>query len=265
MTQQQKMLLYVFPLMFAVSGINFPIGVLIYWLTTNLWSMGQQFYVIRRNPTPGHARGRRASRREPGRPEAARRLRGARRAGRGRRARRRRPSGSAGADGSPQKRPAARRSSRPRPAGESDPAGPEPQVPDAEVATTGRHHDRPADRSLHVSDQSHETLVRRRRDRRDVKETRPGPDDDGGTTRGRPTRATPVDRCSSRRATSRPTTSRGCSTSPTSTATSTWTSRATGPRSRSSAADLEQLVGRERRGAGGAAGAHPAGRAPGDR
>ena len=51
--QQQKILLYVFPLVFAVSGVNFPIGVLLYWLTTNVWSMGQQFYVIRRNPTPG--------------------------------------------------------------------------------------------------------------------------------------------------------------------------------------------------------------------
>ena len=53
MAQQQKMLLYILPLVFAVSGVNFPIGVLIYWTTTNLWSMGQQFYVIRRNPTPG--------------------------------------------------------------------------------------------------------------------------------------------------------------------------------------------------------------------
>ncbi len=51
--QQQKLLLYVFPLIFAVSGVNFPIGVLLYWLTTNIWSMGQQFYVIRRNPSPG--------------------------------------------------------------------------------------------------------------------------------------------------------------------------------------------------------------------
>lgn len=51
--QQQKILLYVLPLVFAVSGINFPIGVLLYWLTTNLWSMGQQFYVIRRMPAPG--------------------------------------------------------------------------------------------------------------------------------------------------------------------------------------------------------------------
>jgi len=55
MMQQQKILLYVFPAMFAVFGINFPIGVLIYWLTTNVWTMGQQFYVIRRNPTPGSA------------------------------------------------------------------------------------------------------------------------------------------------------------------------------------------------------------------
>lgn len=53
MAQQQKMLLYILPLVFAVSGVNFPIGVLIYWTTTNVWSMGQQFYVIRRNPTPG--------------------------------------------------------------------------------------------------------------------------------------------------------------------------------------------------------------------
>jgi YidC/Oxa1 family membrane protein insertase len=51
--QQQKILLYVFPLVFAVSGVNFPVGVLLYWLTTNIWSMGQQFYVIRRNPAPG--------------------------------------------------------------------------------------------------------------------------------------------------------------------------------------------------------------------
>jgi YidC/Oxa1 family membrane protein insertase len=53
MVRQQKILLYVFPLIFAVSGINFPIGVLIYWFTTNLWSMGQQFWVIRNNPQPG--------------------------------------------------------------------------------------------------------------------------------------------------------------------------------------------------------------------
>ena len=50
--KQQKILLYVFPLMFGIGGINFPIGVLIYWFSTNVWSMGQQFYVIRNNPQP---------------------------------------------------------------------------------------------------------------------------------------------------------------------------------------------------------------------
>src|SRR5690606_31322480 len=38
---------------FAVFGINFPVGVLVYWLTTNVWTMGQQMYVIHNNPTPG--------------------------------------------------------------------------------------------------------------------------------------------------------------------------------------------------------------------
>jgi YidC/Oxa1 family membrane protein insertase len=53
MLQQQKIMLYAFPVIFAVSGVNFPVGVLIYWSTTNLWTWGQQYYVIKRNPTPG--------------------------------------------------------------------------------------------------------------------------------------------------------------------------------------------------------------------
>ncbi len=51
--RQQKVLLYVFPVVFAVTGVNFPLGVLLYWLTTNIWSMGQQFYVIHYMPAPG--------------------------------------------------------------------------------------------------------------------------------------------------------------------------------------------------------------------
>jgi YidC/Oxa1 family membrane protein insertase len=51
--QQQKLLLYVLPVVFAVGGIAFPIGVILYWTTSNLWTMGQQFYVIRNNPAPG--------------------------------------------------------------------------------------------------------------------------------------------------------------------------------------------------------------------
>jgi YidC/Oxa1 family membrane protein insertase len=51
--QQQKILLYVLPLMFLFSGYAFPLGVVLYWLTSNIWTMGQQFYVIRRMPAPG--------------------------------------------------------------------------------------------------------------------------------------------------------------------------------------------------------------------
>ncbi len=51
--QMQKIMLYVFPLFFLAGGFNFPIGVLIYWFVSNVWTMGQQFYVIRRNPAPG--------------------------------------------------------------------------------------------------------------------------------------------------------------------------------------------------------------------
>ena len=41
------------PLHLRHLGCGFPVGVLVYWLTTNLWTMGQQFWVIRNNPVPG--------------------------------------------------------------------------------------------------------------------------------------------------------------------------------------------------------------------
>lgn len=52
MAQQQKMMLYLFPVIYAVTTIFIPIGVLMYWLTTNLWTMGQQGLLIRNNPAP---------------------------------------------------------------------------------------------------------------------------------------------------------------------------------------------------------------------
>lgn len=51
--QTQKIMLYVLPLVFVVSGISFPLGVMTYWLVSNFWTMGQQFVVIRNMPTPG--------------------------------------------------------------------------------------------------------------------------------------------------------------------------------------------------------------------
>jgi len=53
MFRQQRILLYLLPLVFAVSGVAFPLGVMFYWLTSNFWTMGQQFLVIRNMPTPG--------------------------------------------------------------------------------------------------------------------------------------------------------------------------------------------------------------------
>jgi YidC/Oxa1 family membrane protein insertase len=51
--KQQRILLYILPLVFAFSGFAFPIGVMFYWLTSNIWTMVQQFIVIRNMPTPG--------------------------------------------------------------------------------------------------------------------------------------------------------------------------------------------------------------------
>jgi len=51
--QTQKILLYVFPVLFMISGVSFPLAVMFYWLTSNFWTMGQQYVVIRNMPTPG--------------------------------------------------------------------------------------------------------------------------------------------------------------------------------------------------------------------
>ncbi len=50
--QMQKMMLYFFPVVYAASAVVIPIGVLVYWLTSNLWTMGQQGFLIRNNPAP---------------------------------------------------------------------------------------------------------------------------------------------------------------------------------------------------------------------
>ena len=53
MFRQQRILLYLLPLVFAFSGVAFPLGVMFYWLVSIFWTMGQQFLVIRNMPTPG--------------------------------------------------------------------------------------------------------------------------------------------------------------------------------------------------------------------
>ncbi|MFY7819495.1 MAG: membrane protein insertase YidC [Rhodoluna sp.] len=51
--QTQKIMLWLFPFMFAISGVSFPLGVMTYWLVSNFWTMGQQYVVIKNMPTPG--------------------------------------------------------------------------------------------------------------------------------------------------------------------------------------------------------------------
>lgn len=51
--KQQRIMLYLLPLVFVFSGFAFPLGVMFYWLTSNFWTMAQQFIVIRNMPTPG--------------------------------------------------------------------------------------------------------------------------------------------------------------------------------------------------------------------
>ncbi|HEX5494530.1 MAG TPA: membrane protein insertase YidC [Mycobacteriales bacterium] len=51
----QKMMLYGIPASLLISGFIFPVGVLCYWLTNNIWTMGQQFYILKKMPHPGAA------------------------------------------------------------------------------------------------------------------------------------------------------------------------------------------------------------------
>src|SRR4029453_2259617 len=48
----QKLMLYGIPFSLLLSGWYFPIGVIIYWVTQNLFSLGQQFWVLHKYPPP---------------------------------------------------------------------------------------------------------------------------------------------------------------------------------------------------------------------
>jgi len=47
MAQQQKILLYVMPIFLAVISFQFPLGILLYWVTTNVWQIAQQAIILR--------------------------------------------------------------------------------------------------------------------------------------------------------------------------------------------------------------------------
>jgi YidC/Oxa1 family membrane protein insertase len=49
MGQSQKLMMYVMPL-FALTGLYWQFGLVLYWVTTNVWTLGQQFVILRRYP-----------------------------------------------------------------------------------------------------------------------------------------------------------------------------------------------------------------------
>jgi YidC/Oxa1 family membrane protein insertase len=52
---QQQMIMRIMPLMFFVFAVNVPLAVIIYWVTTNFWSVGQQYMLLRSAPVPAGA------------------------------------------------------------------------------------------------------------------------------------------------------------------------------------------------------------------
>jgi YidC/Oxa1 family membrane protein insertase len=73
MTSSQRTIMVILPLAFVFVVINFPIGLLLYWVTTNLWTVGQGLITrrLRTMPTPAFELPRRTSRTPPARPPAA--------------------------------------------------------------------------------------------------------------------------------------------------------------------------------------------------
>ena len=49
MGQSQKLMMYVMPL-FALTGLYWQFGLVLYWVTTNVWTLGQQFVLLRKYP-----------------------------------------------------------------------------------------------------------------------------------------------------------------------------------------------------------------------
>src|SRR5918996_4153983 len=72
--QQMQMFMRIMPVMLMVFSYSFPSGVVLYWLTTNVWTIGQQQLMFRMAPpvTPGAAGdGKATKKRDRERPESA--------------------------------------------------------------------------------------------------------------------------------------------------------------------------------------------------
>jgi YidC/Oxa1 family membrane protein insertase len=57
---QQQTIMKIMPLMFFVFAVNVPLAVIIYWVTTNFWSVGQQYMLLKTHPMPATVNGQAA-------------------------------------------------------------------------------------------------------------------------------------------------------------------------------------------------------------
>jgi YidC/Oxa1 family membrane protein insertase len=63
-SQQQQALLRIMPLAFGVFGFFFPVGLVLYWTTSNAWQIGQQYFMLKTRPTAESLAARANGRRE---------------------------------------------------------------------------------------------------------------------------------------------------------------------------------------------------------
>jgi YidC/Oxa1 family membrane protein insertase len=50
--KSQRTMMFVLPLIFVPFVIGFPAGLILYWITTNIWTIGQQYTIQKIIPMP---------------------------------------------------------------------------------------------------------------------------------------------------------------------------------------------------------------------
>jgi YidC/Oxa1 family membrane protein insertase len=50
--KSQRMMMFILPLVFVPFILNFPAGLILYWITTNFWTIGQQYTIQKLVPPP---------------------------------------------------------------------------------------------------------------------------------------------------------------------------------------------------------------------
>ena len=50
--KSQRTMMFVLPLIFVPFILSFPAGLILYWITTNIWTIGQQYTIQKIIPAP---------------------------------------------------------------------------------------------------------------------------------------------------------------------------------------------------------------------